>query len=84
MKFDHRVKFKGILYEMGQDVPMEENKAVENLNTKPQEVVAYTKTEINRMTTAELQDLAVKNGIDGAESITGAELKKILAEKFGL
>lgn len=84
MKFDHRVKFKGILYEMGQDVPMEENKAVENLNTKPQEVVSYTKTEINRMTTAELQDLAVKNGIDGAESITGAELKKILAEKFGL
>lgn len=84
MKFDHRVKFKGVLYEIGQDVPMEENKAIENLNTKPQEVVAYTKTEINRMTTAELQDLAVKNGIDGAESITGAELKKILAEKFGL
>lgn len=83
MKFDHRVKFKGVLYEIGQDVPMEENKAIENLNTKPQEVVAYTKTEINRMTTAELQDLAVKNGIDGAESITGAELKKILAEKFG-
>lgn len=84
MKFDHRVKFKGVLYEIGQDVPMEENKAIENLNTKPQEVVAYTKTEINRMTTAELQDLAVKNGIDGAESITGAELKKILAEIFGL
>ena len=36
MKFDHRVKFKGVLYEIGQDVPMEENKAVEKANTKPQ------------------------------------------------
>ena len=96
MKFDHRVKFKGILYEIGQDVPMEEKKAVEKANTKPQEVVeiettvevvetkefAYTKTEINRMSTADLKKLAKENGID--DGLSGAEIKKALIEKFKL
>ena len=53
----------------------------------PQEVTGnnqYTKTEINRMSTAELQELALKNGIDGADSMTGADLKKVLIEHFGL
>lgn len=52
----------------------------------PEEVksVSYTKTEINRMSTAELQELAKEQGIENAENITGAELKKILIEKFGL
>ena len=40
----------------------------------------YTKTEINRMSTAELRELAAQNGIAGAEQITGAELKKILIQ----
>ena len=106
MKFDHRVKFKGILYEIGQDVPMEEKKAVEKANTKPQEVakeevaddfsqymnapeiaeesteVKYTKTEINRMSTADLKKLAKENGID--DGLSGAEIKKALIEKFNL
>ena len=105
MKFDHRVKFKGVLYEIGQDVPMEEKKAVEKANTKPQEVAkeevaddfsqymnapeetkefAYTKTEINRMSTSELKRLSTQYDIDGAENMTGGELKKVLIEKFGL
>ena len=103
MKFNHRVKFKGILYEIGQDVPMEENKAVEKANTKPQEVAkeevaddfsqymnapeetkefAYTKTEINRMSTADLKELAKENGIE--DGLTGAEIKKAFIEKFEL
>ena len=103
MKFDHRVKFKGILYEIGQDVPMEEKKAAEKANTKPQEVAkeevaddfsqymnapeetkefAYTKTEINRMSTADLKELAKENGIE--DGLTGAEIKKALIEKYGL
>lgn len=44
----------------------------------------YTKTEINRMSTADLQALAVEHGIEGAEEISGAELKRILIEQFGL
>ena len=106
MKFDHRVKFKGVLYEIGQDVPMEEKKAVEKANTKPQEVakeevaddfsqymnapeikeesteVKYTKTEINRMSTADLKKLAKENGLD--DGLSGAELKKALIEKYNL
>ena len=103
MKFDNRVKFKGVLYEIGQDVPMEEKKAAEKANTKPQEVAkeevaddfsqymnapeetkefAYTKTEINRMSTADLKELAKENGID--DSLSGAEIKKALIEKFEL
>ena len=103
MKFDHRVKFKGVLYEIGQDVPMEEKKAAEKANTKPQEVAkeevtddfsqymnapeettefSYTKTEINRMSTADLKELAKENGIE--DGLTGAEIKKALIEKFEL
>lgn len=44
----------------------------------------YTKTEINRMSTAELQSLAAAEGIENAFETSGNELKKILAEHFGL
>lgn len=44
----------------------------------------YTKTDINRMAAAELKELAGKQGIDGAEDMTGAELKKALIEHYGL
>ncbi len=44
----------------------------------------YTKTEINRMTTAELQNLADVEGIDNAFETSGGELKKILIEHFNL
>lgn len=44
----------------------------------------YTKTEINRLSTAELRSLAKGNGIDNAEEMTGAELKKLLIKKFSL
>ena len=108
MKFDHRVKFKGILYEIGQDVPMEEKKAVEKANTKPQEVakekvaddfsqymnapeikeevteVKYTKTEINRMPVAELRKMAMRTGVEGADTWSGAELKEYLIATLGL
>ena len=44
--------------------------------------VAYTKTEINRMPTADLRKLASENGLD--DGLNGAEIKKALIEKFGL
>lgn len=44
----------------------------------------YTKTDINRMSTAELQNLAAEEGIENAFETSGNELKKILAEHFGL
>ena len=44
----------------------------------------YTKSEINRMSTAELQNLAAAEGVENAFETSGNELKKILAEHFGL
>lgn len=44
----------------------------------------YTKSEINRMSTAELQNLAAAEGVENAFKTSGNELKKILAEHFGL
>ena len=71
------MKFNGKWYKAGEEISL----------AKPQEEVKqnqYTKTEINRMSTAELQTLALENGIDGSNEMTGAELKKILIEHFGL
>lgn len=50
----------------------------------PEETVgfAFTKTEVNRMSTADLKKLAVENGVD--DSLSGAEIKKALIKKFGL
>ena len=42
----------------------------------------YTKTEINRMSTSDLKELAEKNGLDN--SLSGAELKKLLINHYGL
>lgn len=37
-----------------------------------------TKTEINRMTTAELQEIAKSFGVKGAEEMSGNQIKKTL------
>lgn len=51
--------------------------------TEPQTIQnRYNKTVINRMSTAELQELALENGVDGANEMTGGQLKKILIDKF--
>lgn len=44
----------------------------------------YTKSEINRMSTAELQNLAAAEGIDNAFETSGSKLKEILASHFNL
>ena len=71
------MKINGKWYKAGEEISL----------AKPQEEVKqnqYTKTEINRMSTAELQELALENNVDCADEMTGAELKKVLIEKFGL
>jgi hypothetical protein len=44
----------------------------------------YTKSAIQHLTTAELKDLAAKEGLADAENKTGGELKKELIEHFNL
>lgn len=71
------MKMNGKWYKAGEEISLAKQQAEAKQNQ-------YTKTEINRMSTAELQALALENGIDGSNEMTGAELKKVLIEKFGL
>lgn len=48
------------------------------------EETKYTKTDINKMPTADLQNLAFENGFENAYDMTGGNLKKTLIEYFGL
>ena len=64
--------------------PIEDNFAQYMNEPVESEEVTYTKTEINRMSTADLRKLAKDKEISGADEMTGAELKKVLIEKFGL
>lgn len=60
--------------------PNNVEEVVEEVEVKAEKT--YSKTEINRMSTADLKKLANSEGIEGEHS--GAELKKLLIAKFGL
>lgn len=63
---------------------------IEKVETKEEVVVceskdnSYSKTEINRMSTAELKKIATSENIEDVENLTGAEIKKLLIKKFNL
>lgn len=68
-------------------IELEKDKKIDDFSqymNEPEETkeTEYTKTEINRMSTADLKELAEKNGLDN--SLSGAELKKLLIEYYGL
>lgn len=56
----------------------------DNIKFKEKTQTTYTKTEINTMKTADLQNLAFENDFENAYEMTGAELKKALIEHFRL
>lgn len=92
MVYDHMVKVNGKYYQTGEDVP--EIDAVGSDNSLPfsddditfetKEDKRYTKTDINKMNTAELQNLASSEGIENAFETSGSRLKEILIEHYGL
>ena len=45
---------------------------------------SYTKSDINRASTATLKEIASEVGIEDAEEKTGGELKKLIIDKLGL
>lgn len=77
----HSIKHDGVWYKVGDEVPESKSNSVPSDFMNPPE---YTKTEINRMSTADLKKLASENGIENATEINGGDLKKMLIEKFGL
>lgn len=84
MKYPYIVNKNGVWYPAGADVPEDTSTITTDNLTEKLVRNEHTKTEINRMSTAELQELALENDIEGANEMTGAELKKVLIEKFGL
>lgn len=93
MRYDHMVKVNGVYYAAGQEVPEVKDMAEENeplpfsdddITRETQEEKKYTKTDINRMSTAELRKLAASDGVENAEEMTGSELKEYFISMFGL
>lgn len=96
MKFDHKVKYNGKWYMPGEEIEEAEKSASDfSAYMNPPEECGlpfvtvpnekkYTKTEINRMSTAELKTFAKEHEVDNAKDMTGAELKKVLIDKLGL
>ena len=75
MIYPYIVIRNGKWYNTGEEVPENNNSGAS---------FDYSKTTINRMSTADLQAFAAEQDIDNAEELTGAELKKLLIEKLGL
>lgn len=71
----HTIKCGGKWYKAGDNMP-ESNSLASS--------VGYTKTDINRMSTADLQKLAGEKGIENADSFSGADLKKMLIDLMQL
>lgn len=93
MKYPYIVNKNGIWYPSGTEVPdgaeavknKKEDDFAQYMNEPVEsEEVTYTKTEINRMSTADLRKLAKDKEISGADEMTGAGLKKVLIEKLDL
>lgn len=62
--------------------PKVEETPVEDVPEDIPEKKFYTRTDINRMSTAELKNLAKSEGLD--DSLSGNKLKDVLIEHFGL
>lgn len=76
-KYPYIVNKNGVWYPAGTEIP-------DNTKQRSETKKQHTKTEINRMSTAELQSLAAEVGIENAFDTSGGELKKLLIEHFGL
>jgi len=78
----HFTKVNGKWYRAGQEIP-----ALSNETENPESEITknqYTRTDISRMPVDELRKLAGETGISGAESMTGADIKKALIDALSL
>lgn len=76
MKYGYTVKKDGVLYPAGTEVPAGE--------LTKDSMKTYSKSDISRMSTADLKALAPTLGIEVTEESTGAKLKEEIIVKLGL
>ena len=87
MVFDHKVKYNGKWYMPGEEIAEVDKSTSESFKADNTESVGekeIKKSDITRMSTANLKELANEQGIEGADDMSGADLKKVLIEHFGL
>lgn len=85
MKYPYIVNKNGVYYPAGTEVPEDKVENTDQTQTQnTNDSKTHTKTEINRMSVEDLKKLAAEQGVDGAEEMNGADLKKALIEKLGL
>lgn len=77
----HFTKVNGRWYRAGQEIPDFSDEKMPEIESPEKQ---YTRTDINRMPVDELRKLAGETGIDGAESMTGADIKKALINALSL
>ena len=88
MKYPYIVVKNGRWYDAGEDV--DENEGAEKSASEfydqitASEEKKYTKTEISRMKTDDLREIAISVGIENANEMTGVDLKQQLTQHFGL
>ena len=85
MKFPYIVIRDGKWYKAGEEVP-EGTPGQESSDEEIQmpEVFKYKKTDINRMSTADLKELAREHGVSNVDDMTGQDLKEYFITKFNL
>ena len=87
MVFDHKVKYNGKWYMPGEEIAEVDKTTSESFKVNNTESVGekeIKKSDITRMSTANLKELANEQGIEDADDMSGADLKKVLIEHFGL
>ena len=91
MKFNTLVKYNGVYYPVGTEVPIGEttveNKPTETKEIETVEVVKehkYSKSEIQLMKVDDLRELAKSIGKENVEETSGTNLKKALIEYYNL
>lgn len=94
--FNCLVKHDGVYYPAGTNVPVgnktQSVKAEIKIKETPKVVeetltelpFTFTKTDINRLSTKELKQLAKEQGFEGVDEKSGSELKRMLIQKNGL
>lgn len=86
MKYPYEVKYNGVWYAAGADVP-DGDKATEKVVEQKEveeDKFSVTKTDIARMSRSDVVKLAEENGIEVSDEITSRELKEEIIKKLGL
>lgn len=85
MKFPYIVIRDGKWYKAGEEVP-EGTPGQESSDEEIQmpEVFNYKKTDINRMSTADLKELAREHEVLNVDDMTGQDLKEYFITRFNL